>query len=187
MIEIRPVDNDSLLKRAAADINDGDILLFTSRYAVREWNEALRSIGSTWGRNKIVSIGPTTTGELKALGATNIEQTEKDDSYGVIEHFRNISNKHRIVFPRSEIALSIIPDGLRAIGFKVDTITAYKNVMPENPQKVDLNEIGCIIFTSPSTIDNFIKVYGTIPSDIETKTRGRVTEGHLRDVLNGIK
>ena len=56
--------------------------------------------------------------------------------------------------------------------------------MPSNPKKVDLSEIDRIIFTSPSTIDNFVKLYGYLPTDKELKTRGVVTEKHLMEILN---
>jgi uroporphyrinogen-III synthase len=85
------------------------------------------------------------------------------------------------LIPRSNIALPIIPNGLRALGFDVETITAYKNQMPANPIKVNLDDVDKIIFTSPSTVDNFLRLYGEIPKGKILETRGVVTEKRLAE------
>jgi uroporphyrinogen III methyltransferase/synthase len=54
--------------------------------------------------------------------------------------------------------------------------------MPQNPIKVNLDKIDKIIFTSPSTVDNFVKLYGGIPNEKILETRGVVTEKRLKDV-----
>ena len=129
----------------------------------------------------IVSIGSTTSAALSKFGVKNIYQPEKDDSYGVIDWFSR-KKVGRVLIPRSNIALPIIPDGLQALGFAVETITAYKNQMPANPIKVNLAEIDKIIFTSPSTVDNFVRLYGGIPKGKILETRGVVTEKRLKEV-----
>ncbi|MBR6877044.1 MAG: uroporphyrinogen-III synthase, partial [Neisseriaceae bacterium] len=85
---------------------------------------------------------------------------------------------------RSEIALPISPAGLTSLGFETVTVTAYSNVMPSEVKKVDLNEISRIVFSSPSTIDNFERLYGSLPADIEYVARGPVTERHLQNILS---
>ena len=120
---------------------------------------------------------------LVEAGFQDIEQVEEDNSYGVIDWFSN-RERGQVLIPRSNLALNLIPDGLRELGFQVTTVTAYENIMPSNPKKVDLSEIDRIIFTSPSTIDNFVKLYGYLPTDKELKTRGVVTEKHLMEILN---
>lgn len=55
--------------------------------------------------------------------------------------------------------------------------------MPEHPRLVNLNHFKRIVFTSPSTIDNFIKLYGKLPENTEFITRGPITQKHLEEVL----
>ena len=81
------------------------------------------------------------------------------------------------------LQLPIIPEGLKKQGFKVDCITAYINRMPEHPQKICLDEVNCIVFTSPSTIDNFIRLYGSLPEGKMFETRGPVTEHYLQTII----
>ena len=176
LIEIVPVDDDTQLRRAIADIDSYDYVLFTSRYAAK-YVGAL-SVKHT----RIVSIGHTTTKALHQIGVEEVYEVEEDNSYGVVSWFSS-QPRGRVLIPRSNLALSIIPEGLRLLGFEVDCVTAYINRMPEHPKKVNLDEIDRIVFTSPSTIDNFICLYGALPEKKELVTRGPITEQHLQTIL----
>lgn len=177
LIEIASVDDDSELRNAAAKLQEFDYLLFTSRFAVKYWAES----GGGFDAKFLVSIGATTTAALRNYCAkTTIHQPEKDDSYGVIDWF-STQEKGRVLIPRSDIALSLIPNGLRMLGFDVETVIAYINRMPSAPKKVNLDNIDRIIFTSPSTVDNFVKIYGGIPKGKEIVARGVVTKGRLEE------
>ena len=176
LIEIVALDDNSQLKSAVERLQEFDYLLFTSRFAVKYWAEA----GGGFVVENVVSIGTTTSAALGKLGVKNINQPEKDDSYGVIDWFAT-RKKGKVLIPRSNIALPIIHNGLRALGFDVETITAYKNQMPANPIKVNLDDVDKIIFTSPSTVDNFVKIYGKIPDGKILETRGVVTEKRLAE------
>lgn len=169
LIEIEPVSYD------VPAVQNYDYLLFTSRYAVKHWKGGFAA--------KIVSIGPTTTQALKDAGAQDILQVEKDDSYGVVDYFKSVS-RGRVLIPRSNLALNIIPDRLKQLGFDVDTLIIYKNVYPHHVRRVNLANIQRVVFTSPSTIDNFIKTYGELPVHIKYETRGTVTANHLKSRLN---
>ena len=127
--------------------------------------------------------GSTTTQALKEAGAVDIEQVEIADSYGVIDYFSS-QPRGRVLIPRSNLALDIIPDGLQKLGFEVITLTIYNNVYPHHVRRVNLTNIQRVVFTSPSTIDNFIKTYGSLPSHIDYVTRGRITAQHLKSRQN---
>ncbi len=176
LIEITPVDDDTILQCAADRIDSYDYVLYTSRFSATYVGAQLAKA------RKTVSIGSATTEALRRMGVAEIEQVERDNSYGVIDWFSR-QPRGRVLIPRSNLALPIIPDGLKTLGFEVDCITAYINRMPQHPQKVNLDEIARIVFTSPSTIDNFIRLYGNVPTDKELVTRGPVTEQHLQTIL----
>ncbi len=179
LIEIVALEDFGELKAAIKRLQEFDYLLFTSRFAVKYWAES----GGGFDVKNIVSIGTKTSEALQKLGVKNVSQTAKDDSYGVIDWF-SAQKKGRVLIPRSNIALPIIPESLKALGFEVETVTAYKNQMPQNPIKVNLDKIDKIIFTSPSTVDNFVKLYGGIPKDKILETRGVVTERRLLSYQN---
>ena len=156
---------------------------------------------------RLVAIGPVTAAALRAAGFTAIEQSAADNSYGVIDRFaRQTTDRResgstpsvgtppvgtppacpprgRVLIPRSNLALSIIPDGLRRLGFIVDCVTAYNTCMPANPRRIDLTTVDRIVFTSPSTVDNFLRLYGSLPADKELVARGPITAQHLRGYI----
>ena len=93
--------------------------------------------------------------------------------------------ENRLVFyPHSSLSPEDIPLALQELGFNVLSAVVYNNVLPKNPRRVNLNHFKRIVFTSPSTIDNFIKLYGKLPENTEFITRGPVTQAHLEEVLN---
>uniref|UniRef100_A0AB33J8R6 Tetrapyrrole biosynthesis uroporphyrinogen III synthase domain-containing protein n=1 Tax=Prevotella sp. GTC17259 TaxID=3236795 RepID=A0AB33J8R6_9BACT len=179
LIELVALDDRHEIHDAIRSLISSDTLLFTSRYAVRFWHEAMQEIHHSWGEQRIVSIGAVTTQTLLELGANHIEQAVKDDSYGVIEHFKGAPPQGRIVCPRSERALDILPNGLRQLGITFCPVITYRNRLPLHPLKVNLTEIDSIVFTSPSTIDHFIQLYGSLPPDKTYITRGAITEQYL--------
>lgn len=172
MIDIQPA------AFTAPDTQRLNYILFTSRHAVRHW------FGTQTLPDQaiVVSIGPATSQALRQEGVTQIEQVEQDDSYGVLDWFSR-QERGSVLIPRSNLALPVIPDGLRKMGFEVQTLTVYNNVLPKHVRTVNLDNIQRVVFTSPSTIDNFLLTYGTLPSHIEYVTRGVVTEAHLQKIL----
>lgn len=92
--------------------------------------------------------------------------------------------ENRLVFyPHSSLSPEDIPLALQELGFDVLSAVAYNNVLPKNPRRVNLNHFKRIVFTSPSTIDNFIKLYGKLPENTEFITRGPITQAHLEEVM----
>lgn len=93
--------------------------------------------------------------------------------------------ENRLVFyPHSSLSPEDIPLALQELGFDVLSAIVYNNELPKNPRRVNLNHFKRIVFTSPSTIDNFIKLYGKLPENTEFITRGSITQAHLEEVLN---
>lgn len=92
--------------------------------------------------------------------------------------------ENRLVFyPHSSLSPEDIPLALQELGFNVLSAVVYNNELPKNPRRVNLNHFKRIVFTSPSTIDNFIKLYGKLPENTEFITRGPVTQAHLEEVM----
>ena len=88
-----------------------------------------------------------------------------------------------VYFPHSQLTPEDLPKALNEMGYHVISVVAYNNVMPKNPHRVNINHFKRIVFTSPSTIDHFIQLYGKLPKDTEFITRGVVTQAHLEEVI----
>jgi uroporphyrinogen III methyltransferase/synthase len=74
---------------------------------------------------------------------------------------------------------------LSEAGNDVTTVTIYRNVLPESINKIDLSEVDTVVFTSPSCVRNFIKIYKNIPGHLKYIARGFETENEI--LISGIK
>ena len=177
-------------------------ILFTSQYAVKGF---MRVIEYTYYQTypnkdlKVISIGKTTTEALHKAGFKDVIQVDEDNRYGVIEWFKKERPKFleqhpieieygeeipAVLYHCSSLSPDDIPEALFALRYNVTKWTVYNNELPKNPRRVNLNHFKRIVFTSPSTIDNFIKLYGKLPENTEFITRGPITQAHLEEVLN---
>lgn len=180
LIEIVPVPDVQPLQEAFQALEQGQYLLFTSRFAVQACEPWLHTLPS---QVRVVSIGPATTSALMRAGIGPIEQVSKDNSFGVLEWF-DAQPRGAVLLPRSDLGLPIIPEGLGNRGFRVSTVTAYMNRMPLHPKLVNIDEFDRFVFTSPSTVQRFVQLYGALPTGKEMLTRGPVTQLELDKYLN---
>lgn len=181
--------------------SDISYLLFTSQYAVKGFMKVVEDTNYQQYTNKdlkVISIGKTTTEALHKAGFKDVIQVDADNRYGVIEWFKKERPKFleqhpieieygeeipAVLYPCSSLSPDDIPEALFALRYNVTKWTVYNNELPKNPRRVNLNHFKRIVFTSPSTIDNFIKLYGKLPENTEFITRGPITQAHLEEVM----
>jgi uroporphyrinogen III methyltransferase/synthase len=187
------------------DYSDISYLLFMSQYAVKGFMKVVEDTNYQQYTNKdlkVISIGKTTTEALHKAGFKDVIQVDEDNRYGVIEWFKKerpkfleqhpIEIEHgeeyekipAVLYPCSSLSPDDIPEALFALRYNVTKWTVYNNELPKNPRRVNLNHFKRIVFTSPSTIDNFINLYGKLPENTEFITRGPITQEHLEEILN---
>ena len=68
----------------------------------------------------------------------------------------------RVLLPRAAVARALLPDGLRAKGWEVDVVEAYRTerVPPSEEQLVAARRADAITFTSSSTVTSFVESAG---------------------------
>ena len=184
MIEITPVEftrnkRISFLKAFQAS----DMVLLTSRFAVRFLFDILKKerIGARSLQDKpFITIGRETARELIGHGITPELTAQEESSVGLWKEMRKKYqlNGKRILFPRSALPNPYLKQALRKAGAIVKEITVYQNRMPKK-RKLPRVSIDEVIFTSPSTVNNFLKSYGTIPRIWRIKSRGELTRRSL--------
>ena len=111
------------------------------------------------------------------------EKMNSDNYDQELEDFVYRYENRLVFYPHSSLSPEDIPLALQELGFNVLSAVVYNNELPKNPRRVNLNHFKRIVFTSPSTIDNFIKLYGKLPENTEFSTRGPITQAHLEEVL----
>jgi uroporphyrinogen III methyltransferase/synthase len=165
-----------------------DWVFFTSRYAVNFFFKALHKSGKdtrALGPLKIASVGKITSKALEQYGVTPDLQPAEESSEGLIKEveIRNIAIGNALI-PRSNLGLPILPEGLTKLGWVANTQTIYNTTFPENLQKLDLTKVQTIVFSSPSCVTNFVRLYGELPADKQFIFRGKETEKRFWEVKN---
>jgi len=183
MIEIKPARSFKALDAAILRIDGYDCFLFTSRHAVLHFLDRLKkkmkSVEAL--RSKmIVAIGKTTAETLTNFGLEARYVPEEETAEGMVKLLSGfpVQGKHFLI-PRSDLARDLLVDELRKRGACVEPVTVYRNICPKI-KKQDLGQIDEVVFTSPSTVRNFLKVHHEIPARIKIWAIGPVTQAELK-------
>ena len=180
LIQITKMDENFLLDNALEQIASFDWIIFTSRYAVQFFFENLYRKGldtRSLAGIHIASVGKVTSDALLEKGIIPDLQPEDESSHGLLNEFKkNDISPANVLLPRSDIGLTILPEGLKAMGWEVKVIPIYKNALPGNLQALDLQNVDQIVFSSPSCVTNFLKLYGAFPQNKAFIFRGKETE-----------
>jgi len=177
-IEIKPLSDYSNLKNILKEIETYDWIVFLSRYGVYYFFENLLNFGfdaRILKNVKIAAIGSSTANRLKDYGILSDIKPEFETSLGLFEVLKDKIKNKKILLLRSDIADKGLEEKFKSAGAKVKRCVLYKNVIPKNIPELDLSIFDEIMFTSPSTVRNFYKIYKSIPSKIKVKCIGEVT------------
>lgn len=169
-----------------------DWLVFTSPRTVRCYFELLASQGfdsRSLAGIKIAAIGHSTAAELALQGIRPDLQPELEHSQGLIAAFaaHGVSGC-RILLPRSDRGLDLIPTGLRAAGNEVLPLILYRTLPPLETPAINPESFDEVIFTSPSTVENFFAAFPNLDrawlDRVAWHTRGPQTRDALDRILS---
>ena len=178
MIKIVSLDDYTKVEKEIKRIDKYHWIIFTSRYGVKYFFDRMKKDIS---RIRICCIGKATANKLKEYGANPSCIPQNESSQGILDTLKKFDLKDKnILIPRSDLSSDCLPRSLRKMGAHVKAIPVYRNILPLKFKKIDINKVDEIIFTSPSTIENFIRKYKDIPEGIRIKCIGDVTLSRLR-------
>jgi len=115
------------------------------------------------GGVSVAAIGPGTAERLLAGNVVADLVPERFVAESLIESFPEPSTPGaRLLLARAAVSRDILPDGLRAKGWVVETVDAYRTVpVPLRTEQLDLlRDADAITFTSASTVEHFITAAG---------------------------
>ena len=195
--EIRPPKSFTGLDECLRRGNEFDWVLFTSVNGVRAFAERMKELDldiRLFHKAKFAGIGDASRKAIRSLGVRVDFVPEKFSSDGFIKEFQerypNIRNT-KVLFPASNISLSVIPEKLRELGAEVDLVTAYETAAPEHsPGEItkifDKHEVNLVTFTSSSTVENFFALFPehglqNIKRKLNAASIGPMTSNTLRN------
>ncbi|MCM8778914.1 MAG: uroporphyrinogen-III C-methyltransferase [Candidatus Omnitrophica bacterium] len=184
LIKIEPLDDYTDLDKMIKQIEEFDWIVFSSRYGVEYFFKRFHKLGydaRRLNRIKIGVIGNSTKNRLLEFGIIADLVPKVESSKGLLEEFKKIDLKDKKIFlPQSDISDKGLKVGLKLQGAKVTSCVAYRNVMPKDLPDLDLDFFDEIMFTSPSTVRNFVKRYNKIPKKLKVNYIGEVTRKELK-------
>ncbi len=145
-------------------------VIFTSQTAVGYWEEDLQ--GKT-----LIAIGEATGEAIRKRGGKVIVAREATQE-GVIELLQGMDLTGAFLFmPRSKKARPNLVEFLKSYRFFV--LDLYDTVFQMLEPVPKLEEFDEIVFTSPSTVEGFFRIYEKIPPKIKLTAIGPITRARL--------
>jgi uroporphyrinogen III methyltransferase/synthase len=170
-IEIREPDNYDRLDEALDHLYGYDWLIFTSTNGVEFFLKRLIDRGhqvSDLDEIKVCAIGQRTSDKLHDAHV-HVDlipsQSTAEGVYTALSEFNNLQGLN-VLLPRAATGREVLPGALQKAGARVDVVTTYQTVLPDNIDRGKLAAMlagsgDCIAFTSPSTIKNLAKLFDT--------------------------
>jgi uroporphyrinogen-III synthase len=172
LIAFQPVAASEKLLKTLANLHTYDWIIFTSNVTVETFYSFLKKGQALLP--KIAVIGEKTKEVLVDMGETVDFVPEEYVAEGFIDEFLpHVNQGERILIPKGNLARDYISAALKEKGAIVDEIIIYETFMPDESRgklvkMLSEESLDILTFTSPSTIDHFMKI---------------VEENQLRDKL----
>jgi uroporphyrinogen III methyltransferase/synthase len=154
-----PGDGGEALEKAAASLSGYGWVVFTSANAVTALLDRVPDLRALGGVS-IAAVGSATAAALADRGLVPdvVPADDRRQAEGLVEAFPAPAGSGRVLFPRASGGREALLDGLRAAGWEVDLVEAYRTV------PVEIDEGACreaaaadaICFTSSSTVTSFV-------------------------------
>lgn len=194
-IEIVPPDSFGPLDAALRNLQQYQWLIVTSANTARVLGErfAKLQIGrSTLSGIKLVAIGSATASAVREAGFRVDLVPPKYIAESVVDVLRDKVAGAHVLLAHAAVARDVIPDELRRLGAVVDTVEAYRTIIPEESAKLvrgvfmDSPVPDAVTFTSSSTVTNFFRLLGevgicSVPEGIRALSIGPITSATLQE------
>ncbi len=160
-----PADGGAALQSAVRSLGSYDWVVVTSPNGAERVLGALREAdldARAFGAARVAAIGPATAAVLGGGGVRADLVPERFVAESLLEAMASAGSPGRVLLARAEVARDVLPDGLRARGWAVDVVDAYRTVPAAvtDRQRAAIAGADIITFTSSSTVDRFVESIG---------------------------
>ncbi|HET9527132.1 MAG TPA: uroporphyrinogen-III synthase [Pyrinomonadaceae bacterium] len=174
-IEIAEPESYERLDEAIDHLYGYDWLIFTSANAIDFFLRRLKTRGvntDELDEIRVCAIGPASADKLRDV-QVHVDvvptQSKAEGVFAALSEFAGGTDQLRglnILLPRAAVGRDYLPKALEDAGARVDVVTAYRTVVPENLDRGRLSAMlagsgDCIAFTSSSTVKNLALLFDT--------------------------
>lgn len=182
-----PLDGGAALREAVAGLGAADWLVVTSTNGADRVAAALAATGRTSpAPASVAAIGPGTADALAAAGIEVTLVPERFVAEGLLAVFPPppADGGGRVVLAQAAAARPVLRDGLRAAGWRVEAVEAYRTVHPAPaPDVLDrARAADAITFTSASTVHGYVAAAGADAVPPVVASIGPITSEAARSV-----
>lgn len=191
-IRIVDPEDPEPLREAARHADEFDWIVFTSVNGVERFWAELRAGGRDTRALcgvSLCAIGPSTAGALELEGAKADLVPPEYVAEAVAEAMATETGLRgaRVLVPRPEVARSVLPEALRALGAEVVEVTAYRTIadgtgLAELERRLREGEVDLLTFTASSTVRFFVEMLGADVGRAEVAVIGPVTAATAREL-----
>lgn len=179
VIEIKKKSvQDLYIQEAFQNLHLYTHIVFTSKTTVKiffEHLEKLQISKEVLKEKRFITIGPVTKAFLEEEGFDSIMAQEFTQE-GIVEVLKGVSLTGTYFFyPKSKIARPFLKSFFRSYQVKYYSCDFYSVQYTEKKPFFSFNEIEEIVFTSPSTVEGFIKIFKKIPKNKKIIAIGSIT------------
>ncbi len=162
-IEIKPVDDYTLVDRAISVLDTYDWIIFTSANSAFYFLQRLQYLAIPISKSKIAAVGRKTAEKIEKFGYKVNIVPDKFVSDQILQELGDVSTQ-KILLPQGNIARQELKESLINAGAVVDNVIVY-NTNNKEIDKKDITEIidnkyNYIIFMSPSAVRSFCESIG---------------------------
>lgn len=189
LIDFAPPADPRPLDEALAALRDGAYawVLVTSGTTVPSLAARAPDVGALLGTVPVAAVGPGTGRALARLGVvpTLVPHGERSARGLLAEMPAPPPGGGRVLLPHSDIAETALADGLRAAGWDVDDVVAYRTVPgpPPDPSVVEdvvAGRVDAVLLSSASTVTALLELVGRPPGSTVVCCIGPRTEEAAR-------
>jgi uroporphyrinogen III methyltransferase/synthase len=188
---IEPLD-PGCVRGAIAHLDAYDWIIFTSQNGVELFWSALRDSGldaRALAGLRVAAVGPATAGSLLERGIAVDVTPERFVAEGVLEALasRDDVAGRRVLYVAAEGARDVLPNGLTAMGARVDVAPLYRSVSNESGAEAirafaaGANDRTLAAFTSASAVRAFAEAAGESGSRVAAASIGPATTAAARE------
>lgn len=167
MLEIvDPVDGDGGLASSLEGSAAPDWLVVTSVNGAQRVLAALATVDES-PQPKLAVVGPATARVFTDAGWTpDFVPSESNAATLVAEFPDRAPNEGRVLVAHGDLARPTVVDGLRGLGWFVEAMVVYRNVVPD----FEVDQLDCaraadaVVFASPSAVRRYVDHVGSEPN-----------------------
>ena len=181
VIQIVPRKVDSLdIQQAYADLDKYTHCIFTSKNAVEIFFDHLELMGKKFVDKQVIAVGSVTASHLAEQGVMTPWVAQEETQEGIIALLKTLDLHNAYLFiPQSSRSRPVLLAFLSEAKISYRACHIYDTVVQVLEPKPFWEMYDQVVFTSPSTVEAFLSIFGQLPPQGQCLAIGPVTRSSL--------